>query len=760
MSTSSMLATLQRIIQEVNAAPGLTEVMSLIVHRVTDAMRCNVCSLYLADADRGQFVLVATVGLNAEAVGKVRINRRQGLVGLVAEREEPINLDSATEHPRFLYFPETGEERYQAFLGVPIIHYRKVMGVLVVQQHDRRRFDEQEVAFLMTVAAQLSGAIAHGEASGSINHLADDATSMRRGLQGIAGSPGVAMGVAVAVFNDADLATIPDRIPDDVDTEQAMFIAAVDAVYSETLALTKRSDIALPVEERGLFDAYARMLRSSSLLEGVLDRIKGGMWAPAAVRDTINEQARVFEQMDDPYLRERADDIRAMGRRIVQQLHDEANVVREYPERTILVGEEITATQLMEVPRDNLFGVVSARGSSTSHTAILARALGVPAVMGVSDMTVSRLDGRDLIIDGYSGRVFVDPDKLIRDEYARLLREDTELTEGLKNLIDQPAETLDGYKVGLYANTGLLSDVTASLDSGCDGVGLHRTEFPFIIRDRFPGEDEQTDLYLKVLQPFAPRPVTLRTLDIGGDKSLPYFPVREDNPFLGWRGIRVTLDHPEIFLTQIRAMLRANASTGNLQLLLPMISQVAEVDESLGLVTRAYRELLEEGTPAIMPKLGAMIEVPSAVYQAEAIARRVDFLSIGSNDLAQYLLAVDRNNSRVAHLYDELHPAVLRASKQVVDAGHRYRRPVSVCGAMASDPAAAIILVAMGIDILSMSAASLNRVKWVIRSFSKQYAEALLTEVMQLENAQAVRGVLHRALEQAGLGVLVRTQSR
>jgi phosphotransferase system enzyme I (PtsP) len=301
-----------------------------------------------------------------------------------------------------------------------------------------------------------------------------------------------------------------------------------------------------------------------------------------------------------------------------------------------------------------------------------------------------------------------------------------------------------------------LADVKPSLKSGAEGIGLYRTEFPFMIRDCFPGEDEQCKIYRQVLKAFSPAPVTLRTLDIGGDKMLPYFPIEEDNPFLGWRGIRISLDHPEIFLVQLRAMLRASVGLSNMNLLFPMINSVAEVDDALRLLRRAHQELIDVGVNINMPHVGVMIEVPSAVYQVRELARRVNFISVGTNDLTQYLLAVDRNNARVADLYDSLHPAVLRALQQTVDGAKDEKTPVSVCGEMAGDPAAAILLLGMGVDSLSMSAANLPRVKWVIRTFTRRKARMLLKEALTFEYAHLVRHFLNAALEDAGLGGLVR----
>jgi len=376
--------------------------------------------------------------------------------------------------------------------------------------------------------------------------------------------------------------------------------------------------------------------------------------------------------------------------------------------------------------------------------------------MGVKDLPVGRLEGQTLIADGYRGDVYVNPTPLLRDEFVRLQVEESELVEGLKEIAGLPSVTPDGVVVPLYLNTGLISETEPAAYSHCDGVGLYRTEIPFLIREKFPGEEEQLRIYRQSLEAFAPRPVTLRTLDIGGDKMLPYFPVYEDNPFLGWRGIRITLDHPEIFLTQLRAMLRASVGLDNLNILLPMVSTTTELDLAITFINQAINELIEEGEKIHRPPIGVMIEVPSAVYQIRAMAKRVDFFSIGTNDLTQYLLAVDRNNPRVANLYQSLHPAVLRAVQQVVGDAHQLGKPVSVCGEMAGDPAAVLALLGLGVDSLSMSVSSLPRVKWVIRSFSQQEARELLEQVWAIDDPAAIRALYNGVLEQGGLGGLVR----
>ena len=382
--------------------------------------------------------------------------------------------------------------------------------------------------------------------------------------------------------------------------------------------------------------------------------------------------------------------------------------------------------------------------------------MGVPTVMGAEDLPVGELEGRELIIDGYYGQVYISPSAAVRQEFIGLAEEERELDAELERLQDLPAETLDGYAVSMMVNTGLAADVGRSLRVGAEGVGLYRTEVPFMQRDRFPSEEEQRVIYQQLLTTFAPRSVVMRTLDVGGDKLLPYFPIEEANPFLGWRGIRITLDHPEVFLLQIRAMLRASVDLNNLSILLPMISSVSEVEEALRLIHKAHDELVEDGVAVQMPPVGAMIEVPSAVFQAQDLARRVDFLSVGSNDLTQYILAVDRNNARVASLYDGLHPAVLRALRQVVNDAHCENKTISLCGEMAADPPAVILLLAMGFDTLSLNATHLPRMKWVIRKFTMERARMLLEEVMAMDDPVEIRCHMELALEEAGLAGLIR----
>jgi phosphotransferase system enzyme I (PtsP) len=452
--------------------------------------------------------------------------------------------------------------------------------------------------------------------------------------------------------------------------------------------------------------------------------------------------------MDDRYLRARADDIREIGQYVLTHLQVRETVVVASPERCILVGDTLGLTHIAAIPAGCLAGLVSTRGSALSHMAVLARALGIPAVVSLAALPGSRLAGREMAVDGDEGRVYIQPSPTLLATFKRRIREVSLRSEQLAAMRDLPAETLDGTRVPLYANIGLPADIVSAGANGAEGIGLYRTEYSFLLSDALPDEEDQRIRYREVLAGFAPRPVTLRTLDVGGDKMLPYFPAEEDNPFLGCRGIRFSLDQPEIFLIQLRAMLRANAGMNNLQVLFPMIGTVGELDEALGLLERAYRELEEEGQDAARPRVGVMIEVPAAVHLADILIRRVDFLSIGTNDLTQYMLAVDRNNAQVVTPYDGLHPAVLNAIHQVIEAAHRHGKPVSVCGEMAGDPAGALLLLGMGVDTLSMSPALLAQVKFAIRCFTRRRARQLADTALDMDDGFPIHRLINGAFEE------------
>lgn len=753
-----MLTILRQIIQEVSSAQDFEEALDILVNRIAHALATQACSIFLLDRTRGEYVLVATQGLNPQAVNKIRIPINKGLIGFVGEREEPINIDDATQHPNFLRVAEAGEEAYRAFLGTPVIYHRKVLGVLIVQQEEPRRYDEAEEAFLVTLATQLAAIIAHAEATGVLATLLHNTTGAPNDLvyTGVPGASGIGMGTGVVITVPYDLDSVPDREPTDIEAEIELLDAAFASVREDLRNLSERLYSTIPAEERALFEVYQRILDSADLGKEVADNIRAGNWAQGALRTSIQAHVRHLEQLDNEYMRERAIDIKDLGLRVLGCLQKSDRTTPPYAPRTILIGESLSPTDLAEVPEGCLAGVISVKGSGNSHVAILARAMKVPTVMGVAEAPIHELQGKELIVDGYYGQVHVSPSQSLRNEFERLIQEEKKLDAELDELTDVPAVTKDGHRMGLLVNTGLGADIGISLEAGAEGVGLYRTEIPFLMRDRFPSGEEQRIIYRQLLASFSPRPVIIRMLDVGGDKPLPYFPIKEDNPFLGWRGIRITLDHPEIFLAQARAMLRASEGLNNLRVMLPMVTDVMEVDEALRLLKKAYIEVCDEGCAIEMPQVGVMMEVPSAVYQARAIAKRVDFLSVGSNDLTQYILAVDRNNPRVANLYDALHPAVLRALIQIVESGHQEGKHISICGELAGDPVAAMLLLAIGFDSLSMNASSIGRIRWIVRHVTKKKCAKLLQEVLSMESAVMIRCHLELALERAGLSHLIR----
>ena len=753
-----MLAELRIIVQRVNSASNLLQALDIIVSCVRETLKTQVCSVYLYDSDIDGYMLMASQGLKEQAVRQVSLQADEGLIGLVAKNAEPLNLKDASTHPSYFYLKETGEEIFNAFLGVPIIHHRKVLGVLVVQNEEVRRFDEGEEAFLVTLSAQLAGVIAHAEATGAMAGLSPSGQKLTDTVfQGISGSPGVAIGDAVVVFPQADLSQVPERQVNDIEMEIEFFQECLKSVQQDMTTLGSKLGNKIAEEELQLFNVYARMLDDDVLGSEVIERIRLGSWAQGALAFVARKHIRAFEAIEDDYLRDRSADIKDLFSRVLLYLQKKKPFTPKYANNAILVSNELTPSMIADVPLSNLKGLVSIKGAGNSHVAILARTMGIPTVMGVTDLPLHLVDGKKIVLDGNKGNVISNPTELLLKDYTEAIIEQDQFIAGLEDLKDFPCETKDKHKVHLWINTGLMSDTIHSVDRCVEGVGLFRTEVPFILSERFPSEKEQTLIYRQQLESFAPNLVTMRTLDVGGDKDLPYFPIKEANPFLGWRGIRVTLDHPEIFISQIRAMLRASYKLENLQIMLPMISNVGEVNAAIELIKRAHRELRQEGLSIKFPPIGVMIELPAAVYQARALAKLVDFISVGSNDLTQYLLAVDRNNPRVAALYSAFHPAVLGALNYIVKEVKLEGKPISICGEMAGDPGAAVLLMAMGFDILSMNSAALLKVKSVIRSITYLSARDLLDSVLEMDDMHGVRKEVDLMLYNSGVDRVLRS---
>ena len=748
-----MLNTLRQIVQAFAQEADFAASVRLLARQVRVALGTEVCSIYLLNGTRDGYRLAATEGLNQAQIGEVILAQNQGLVGLVGRRAEPLNLDAAQDHPNFFFVPEIGEEPFNAFLGVPIIHQGRVLGVLVVQQRDTRRFDEGEEAFMVTLSAQLATEVAHAQAVGDSSLFGGAReTNVEGCFRGLPGSPGVGIGTSVVLHPIANFEAVPERPASDITVELTLLDRAVEAVRNDIRGIIEEFKNSLPQEELALFDAYLHMLDDNALAGDIRERVRLGQWAQGALKQVIREHVSRFELMEDPYLKERGSDVKDLGVRILGYLQRIREKKTQFPRNTILIGEEVTPSMLTSIPAERLRGVVSVRGSGNSHVAILARAMAIPAVMGAVDLPGYDLEGVPLIVDGDYGEVYTHPSKERIAENRIQIAEQKLFEEELDALKDLPCITQDGWRVQLWVNIGLTGDITRSLDRGAEGIGLFRTEVPFMTKDRFPTEVEQRAIYREHMEAFEPRPVTMRSLDIGGDKALSYFPISEENPFLGWRGIRVTLDHPEIFLIQIRAMLKANAGLlGELRIMLPMISSLTELHAAQQLIAQAFDEVIEEGVQVKRPQVGVLIEVPAAVYQARLLAKEADFIAVGSNDLTQYMLAVDRNNPRVAALYEEVHPAVLSALREVARAAHAEEKPLGICGELAGTPVGAVLLMAMGYHVLSMNATHLPKVKWVIRNIKRRDARRILARVLKMNTADEVSRYVNRQLIDAGL---------
>lgn len=764
----AMLTTLKRIVQEMNQIPALDTALFRLASRVKQTLDVDSCSIYLADYENQIFTLKATDGLHPDAVEHVRIGFTEGLIGLVGQREEPLNIVNAQHHPRFKHYPEVKEENYNAFLGTPIIHQRKVLGVITLQQSEMRRFSEDEEAFLVTLAAQLALEITNADMRGALNYGATpDKVAQQKNVRGIAGSPGLAIGKGFSPDKSFNLKNWVVKRSQNTTEEIQRYRKGVEVTRTHVDNLSQRLDNDIPDDVKSIFQIYHHLLDANSLGREVEEKIREGWDAASSLKMVVDNYAARFKAMDDPYMQERAIDIVDLSDRILANILTESKgqtrVEKRATQDSILVADEVSATMLAEFPRNKLKGIISIRGSNNSHAAILARAMGVPAVMGCQNVSPALLEEKELLLDGYAGEVIVSPERNIKSEFIQLIEEESAVTERIDAEAGQPCESIDGCRISLYINAGLSAETELNAGHIGSGIGLYRTEIPFMLRERFPSEQEQVVLYRQILESAPNLPITMRTLDVGGDKPLPYFPINEENPFLGWRGIRLTLDHPEIFLVQVRAMLRASIGLSNLQIMLPMISTVSEVQEAKRLVNQAYFEICEEvretGVELKMPKLGIMLEVPSVLYQLPQLAKHVDFFSVGSNDLTQYLLAVDRNNTRVATLYNSYHPAVLGALYDIVQQANQNQIPVTICGEIAGEPAGAILLMGMGYRRLSMNAFNLRKINWLIRKVTLEESKQLLSLALTSLSHEDVFLHLNQYLETKGLGGLVRAGS-
>jgi len=733
----NVILELTRIVQNVALVESLTEQVTVIVNSISEVIDADVCSLYRLKANHSM-QLVASHGLQCSS--DLTIPAGKGLVGLVAKTRHPINIANAHKHPDYFYAPQAHEEQLKGFCGVPLVRAGEVTGVLVVQSHRAKVLGKEKEAFLVTLASQLALLLTNLP-----NQQKPTTTNLR--VAGVKGAPGLAIGT-VRFVTMAALKNVPDAPCDNIEETINEWRDLLTRVKMDISAEQQALSGELATNVSSIFDAYQMLLSDPSLNEKVEMEIRAGHWLPGALKIAIHFFSELFRAMDDPYLKARHEDILQLGDKLFHAWsgHEKGVEALSINEPVVLVGSQVSISQIASIPLEKLAGIVCFEGSSLSHTAVVANALGVPAVMGVGNVKELN-NGEQAIVDGNEGAVILKASDAIVREYQTFIGQQRQVASQLTELRDKPAQTTDGQRIRLLTNTGLLADITPGLKNGAEGIGLYRTELTFMVSDSFPSEQEQVEAYQRVFEAYGDKPIYMRTLDIGGDKQLPYFPIEnEENPALGWRGIRFSLDNVQLLMTQVRAMLRAAEGAENLHIMLPMVSAIEQLDSFRALLTDACQQLRGEGHQVIQPKVGMMVEVPAAISQLPLWKDRIDFVSIGSNDLSQYLLATDRNNAHVAGLFDHLHPAVLHEVKRTVDAARDCQLPLSLCGEMGSDPAAVVLLIGMGVRTLSMSAAKLPHIKSLIRGISCQQAEQLLAEAMTMTSSRQIRQWVNSAI--------------
>lgn len=724
---------LLRRLRDVMAGEGSAqERLNRIVTLIAADMVAEVCSCYIMRA--GEVLeLFATEGLKPEAVHKTRLRVGEGLVGDIAAHARPLALADAQSHPHFAYRPETGEEVYHSLMGVPVLRGGRVLGVLVVQNRTRRHYTEEEIEALETIAMVLAELVASGAlVSRDEMQPIEGIALLPVRLEGMSLNAGLALGQAV--LHEPRIA-LRQVVAEDPRDEMERYRAAVAAMHHALDELLADPDMLGGGEHREVLESYRMFAEDRGWLERIAEAIKTGLTAEAAVERVRSDMRARMAHVADPYLRERLHDLEDLANRLIQHLDGGAAQVlpESLPADVILVARNMGPAELLDYDRRRLRGLVLEEGSPTAHVAIVARALDVPVVGRVPNL-LSRVEpGDTIVLDGDNGQLFLRPADDILQAVVESMKSRDQRRAAFAATRDLPAVTRDGVRISLQINAGLLMDMPHLAATGADGVGLFRTEIPFMVRDELPDVVSQTELYRKVLEQAQDKPVIFRTLDIGGDKVLPYWSASgaEENPAMGWRAIRIALDRPAMMRQQLRALLAA-ASGRPLHVMFPMVAQLSEFDAARGILDLELARLLARGhAPPAVVKVGAMFEVPALAWQLPELLGRADFVSIGSNDLQQFLFASDRGNAQLAGRYDSLSPAMLSLLDHLVRAGERAGVPMSLCGEMAGRPLEAMALIGLGFRTLSMPPQAIGPVKTMIRSLDagrlRHYLDLLLS---------------------------------
>ncbi len=739
---------LRRLRDLMAAGTAAEERLNQTVRLIASDMVAEVCSVYIMRA--GEVLeLFATEGLNPDAVHKTRMRVGEGLIGDIAAHARAIAASDAWAHPNFSYRPETGEDLFRSLMGVPIMRGGRVAGVLAVQNKAQRLYTEEELETLETVAMVLAELIASGDLVNPSEAIMADATAIvPRRLDGLRLNAGLAIGTALL---HSPRVTIRQMVAENPVEELERLKTAVSDMHTQLDTLLTGSDVMASGELQDVMESYRMFAQDRGWLGRIREAINTGLTAEAGVQKVQNDMRARMREVTDPYLRERLLDLEDLTGRLLTHLSGAVLDTSEMPLDAIVFARAMGPAELLDYDRTKLKGLVLEEGSATSHVAIVARALDIPVLGRVSDVLDRVETGDQVVLDSDNGQVFIRPGQDVLDAVRVSMQAQADLKLRYAATRHLPAMTRDGQSVSLLLNAGLLIDLQHLEETGADGIGLYRTEIPFMVRSSYPNVATQTDIYRKVLEATDTRPVTFRTLDIGGDKALPYFDAGEDeNPAMGWRAIRIGLDRPIMLRQQLRALIRA-AAERELRVMFPMVATVEEylraralLDEEL---TRA--EDLKEAMPERV-KVGAMLEVPSLMWQMPQLLARVDFLSVGSNDLLQFLFAWDRGSPRLSDRYDTLTPGVLAFFDDLVRKARAASVPITLCGEMAGRPLEAMMLIGLGFRALSMTAASIGPVKMMTRSLDARQLRPLLDQIMHHPVA-TLRGTLRSYARDRGI---------
>jgi len=722
---------LLRRLREVMAEPvSAQDRLDKVVVLIAANMVAEVCSVYVLRVD-GTLELYATEGLKHEAVHETVLKADEGLVGLVASEANPINLSDAQAHPAFSFRPETGEEIYHSFLGVPVLRAGNTLGVLVVQNRARRTYTEEEEEALQTTAMVLAEMIASGELSSIARPGAEPVARHALNVSGTALVEGIALGHVVL---HEPRVVVTNVIADDVPKELKRLDAATATFRADLDRMLEHGEIADGGEHREVLEAYRMFGYDQGWLHKMREAVATGLTAEAGVERVQSDTRARMLRASDPYLRDRLHDLDDLANRLMRVLvgQDHAPGKEHLPENAIVVARSMGPAALLDYDRKRLRGLVLEEGGPTSHVSIVARALGIPTVGEIDNATGLVEQGDAIIVDGTTGEVHMRPRADIESAYGERVKLRAKRQAQYRALRDRACITKDGHKIALMINAGLPIDLPHLDETGAVGIGLFRTELQFMVAATLPRTGDQLGLYRTVLDAAGKRPVTFRTLDIGGDKVLPYMRnVQEENPALGWRAIRLGLDRPGLLRSQVRALLRA-AGGRELRLMFPMIAMVEEFDKAKALVEVELTHLRRHGHA--LPErvqIGAMLEVPALLYQLDELLTRVDFLSVGSNDLMQFLYAADRGNARVSQRFDILSAPVLRALKDIADKGRKHGKPVALCGELASQPIGALALAIIGYRSLSLSPSAVGPVKALLLDLDCRKGESAILPFLE-----------------------------